>query len=44
VKLEESGAVIEHHERRYLANPAAYDRKLGLLTEALGIGVELLIQ
>lgn len=43
-RLEESGAIIEHHGRRFLANPVAYDRKLGLRPDALGIGIEMLLQ
>ncbi len=43
-RLVENQLILERHERYYLANPAAYDGKLGLVLDAAGLGIERLIQ
>ncbi len=43
-RLIENGVLLERHGRHYLANEAAYDSKLGLLSEIVGLDVEALIQ
>lgn len=41
--LLQGGVLLEAHGRYYLANEAAYDKKLGLSFDAAGLGGELLL-
>ncbi len=43
-RLVENQVLLERHGRHYLANPAAYDPKLGLSFDAVGLDAALLLQ
>jgi len=40
--LLRNGVLLEHHERFYLGNPEAYDQRLGLRDDILGLSPEML--